>query len=110
MPMTLDESRFTTLAEEMLEQVADTMDDLVGDQVDVDLHGGILTLSLPGGGQYVLNKHAPNRELWLSSPVSGAWHFAYADGDWISTREPRAVLDRLLADELSARLGVRIEF
>ena len=31
---------------------------------------GVLTLALgPGKGTYVLNKQAPNRQLWLSSPV-----------------------------------------
>ena len=31
---------------------------------------GVLTLSLGlGKGTYVLNKQAPNRQLWLSSPV-----------------------------------------
>jgi frataxin-like iron-binding protein CyaY len=31
---------------------------------------GVLTLAMgPGKGTYVLNKQAPNRQLWLSSPV-----------------------------------------
>ncbi len=104
--MRLDESRFATLADATLERMADAIDDAVGDAVDVELQGGILTLSLPGGGQYVLNKHGPNRELWLSSPASGAWHFAWSGEDWVSTREPPAVLARLLAAELEARFGV----
>lgn len=108
--MTLDESRFSTLAGEMLERIADSVDEALGDDIDVDLREGILTLSLDGGGQYVINKHGPNREIWLSSPVSGALHFAYADGDWISTREPRVALDQLLVKELKDKYGVDLDF
>lgn len=106
--MRLDESRFATLADATLERMADAIDDALGDRVDVELHAGILTLSLQGGGQYVLNKHAPNRELWLSSPASGAWHFAWSGDDWLSTREPPAALGPLLAAELEARFGVAL--
>jgi len=105
----MDESRFSTLAGEMLERIADKVDEVLGEDIDVDLLGGILTLSLEAGGQYVINKHAPNREIWMSSPVSGAIHFAYADGSWISTREPRVVLDQVLAAELKAKFGVSVE-
>lgn len=108
--MNLDEGRFSALAGDMLERIADSVDEALGDDIDVEYQGDILTLSLEGGGQYVINKHAPNREIWLSSPVSGALHFAYADGDWISTREPRVTLDQLLAKELNDKFGVDLDF
>ncbi len=109
--MSLDESRYTALADETLEHLADTIDDLLGDKIDVDLESGILTLSLDGGGQYVINKHTPNREIWMSSPVSGALHFAPAeDGQWISTRPPHGSLLPMLAGELSAKFGVAMSF
>jgi len=106
--MTKDDSDFSARADATIERMADSLDESLGDRIDVDLQGGILTLTLPGRAQYLINKHAPNRELWLSSPVSGGWHFAWDDGAWVSTREPRAVLGELLADELEAGLGVRV--
>lgn len=105
-----DDTDFATVAEAVLEGLADTVDDVLGDEIDVELHGGILTLSLSDGGQYVINKHKPNREIWMSSPASGAWHFAHAGGRWLSTREPRAVLTQLLAAELAAKYGRDIAF
>ncbi|HLO76476.1 MAG TPA: iron donor protein CyaY [Magnetospirillum sp.] len=104
--MTLDERRFAALADEVLEQLGDAVDDALGDEIDVDLQAGILTLSLSGGGQYIINKHAPNREIWMSSPVSGAIHFACRDGRWVSTRQPDLVLHEVLAQELKGRYGV----
>ena len=104
--MQLDESRFHALADAVLDHIAEAVDSALGDAIDVEAQGGIVTLSLEGGGQYVLNKHAPNREVWLSSPVSGAWHFAPAeDGQWISTREPKVCLTTLLGGELTAKFG-----
>lgn len=108
--MSLDESRFATLADDLLERLGDAIDDALGDSIDVDLQGGILTLALSGGGQYIINKHAPNREIWMSSPVSGATHFAYRDGRWVSTRDAALVLEDMLAAELKTRCGVDIVF
>jgi frataxin len=107
--MQLDESRFAVVADQTLEKIADLIDDVLGDKIDVEFQHGILTITLEKGGQYVLNKHGPNREIWLSSPVSGAWHFAFADNGWVSTREPRAVLAVLLADELAV-FGEKLVF
>lgn len=108
--MNLDDSRFATLADGLLERIADTIDEALGDDIDAELQGGILTLSLETGGQYIINKNAPVKQIWLASPVSGAWHFVYTDGDWVSTREPRAMLRALLAQEIEDKFGVALEF
>ncbi|MGE5477090.1 MAG: iron donor protein CyaY [Bacteroidales bacterium] len=108
--MTMEDSNFNILAEEMLECLNDGVDDALGDEIDVDMQGGILTLTLSDGGQYIINKHAPNREIWMSSPVSGATHFACHDGRWISTRDATRVLDEMLAAELQAKYGVAVQF
>ncbi len=105
----MDESRFSTLAGDMLERIGDAVDEALGDEIDVEFQGGILTLSLEGGGQYVINKHTPNREVWMSSPVSGATHFAYADGSWVSTRDPSVVLNQVLAAELKSKFAVNLD-
>ena len=38
----------------------------------------MLTLLYPPHGTYVLNKQPPNRQIWLSSPVSGPKRY-----DWV---------------------------
>ncbi len=101
--MTLDESRFTTLADHLLERIGDAVEDAIGD-ADSDIHAGILTITLPGRGQYVINKHNPNREIWLSSPKSGAHHFTFRDEAWVSTRDSSVLLLPLL----KAELGVEV--
>jgi len=112
--MTLDETRFATLADETLRHLVDALDAQAGDALEADLREGVLTIDLESGGQYIVNKHAPNREIWVSSPSSGAWHFAYdeATGSWRDTRARRGetpmTLHRLLADELGAAAGTAV--
>jgi frataxin len=75
----LDESRFEALADETLERFMDAIDEALGDAMDVD-----------------------NRQIWMSSPKSGATHYKYdpATGRWVSTRGGAD-----LAATLSAELG-----
>lgn len=107
--MTMDQSEFETIADRTLEGFMETIDENLGDRLDVDMEGGILTIELDSGGQYVINKHAPNRQIWMSSPISGACHFSY-DADrkeWMDTRGGFGLSD-LLAKELEAATGAPI--
>lgn len=108
--MSLSESHFHSVADDLLQVIVDVVDEAVGDTVDVDLIGGVLTIDLASAGQYVINKHAPNRELWLSSPSSGAWHFRYDTESeaWLSTRDRSQSMTALLVRELTATTGVAI--
>ena len=106
----MSESEFETRADEILEYLMETLEDTLGDQLDVDLEEGILSVELDSGGQYVINKHKPNRQIWLSSPVSGASHFEYvAETGWVATRGDET-LNRLLAQELSQTTGQSVTF
>ncbi|MBL8699960.1 MAG: iron donor protein CyaY [Alphaproteobacteria bacterium] len=100
----MDERAFETKAAATLARLAERLEAELADDLDVELRGGILTLELADGRQFIVNKHAPNRELWLSSPVSGAHHFAWRAEAWRSTRGD-ATLTGCLADDLDAALG-----
>ena len=104
----MDEREFELKADQVLGKLMVEIEDQLPD-VEADLQGGILTIEIEGVGQYLINKHGPNREIWLSSPKSGAWHFKHEAGaGWISTRVvdgKRPVLHSLLADELTAVAG-----
>jgi frataxin len=107
----MDEKQFETLADRTLEALQARIDEVLGDTVDSEFRGGILTLELEDGRQYVVNKHAPNRQIWLSSPVSGAAHFNPDEAGkvWRSTRGGPALHD-LLAAELSELAGQSLTF
>jgi frataxin len=74
---------------------------------------GVLTLKLgEGRGTYVINKQAPNRQLWLSSPVSGPVRYDLASSSsspdssfrWIYHRDGHEMRDRL-REELAGLFG-----
>lgn len=69
---------------------------------------GVLTLTFPPHGTYVLNKQPPNKQIWLSSPVSGPKRYDYVrlpDGrlDWVYLRDG-SLLTGLLSGELGMKL------
>jgi frataxin len=101
----MDDSTFESLADRTLARLQTQIEEAL-DEVDVDLRGGILTLELDDGRQYVINKHMPNRQIWMSSPISGASHFAHdaASGTWRSTRGNERLHD-MLATELASATG-----
>lgn len=73
------EDLYDCLAEQGYEKVAD---------FDVELSQGVLTFKLDENRIYVLNTQRPNRQLWLSSPISGPWRFSwnFTLREWKSTR------------------------
>ncbi|HYM31738.1 MAG TPA: iron donor protein CyaY [Candidatus Cybelea sp.] len=106
--MALDERAFETLTETLLRRWAAAIEDSGADDLDVELQGGILTLE-GKAGTFVLSRHNPLRQLWLSSPLSGASHYARDDatGAWRSTRGG-ADLAATLGGELKRAAGADV--
>jgi iron-sulfur cluster assembly protein CyaY len=101
--MTLSEEEFHDIADATLRRLMELLDN--ADDAEADLRDGVLTIEPDSGGQYIVNKHAPNKEIWVSSPKSGAWHFAYdaARKAWADTRNrggDSMTLEKLMAGEL----------
>lgn len=99
----MTDSAFETLADSLLA----TLEEALGEHVDAELQGGILTVE-GDAGTWIVNKHAPTRQIWLSSPVSGARHYAFdaAAGQWLDTRGGGDLLVAL-GDELGVDLNWR---
>jgi frataxin len=103
----LSDPAFDTKAEAELNDLADRLE-AASQALEVDFDAGNLTVELPDGGQYLLNKHYIHRQIWLSSPRSGAHHFELDGAQWRSTRGEHT-LRVLLATELSAALNAKID-
>ena len=56
--------------------------------VDIDSSrtGGLLELTLPDHSKIILNTQPPLQEMWLAAR-SGGFHFKYAGGQWLDTRD-----------------------
>lgn len=96
----MSDSAFETLADGLLEALETGLGD------DAELQGGVLTVEADEG-TWVVNKHAPTRQIWLSSPKSGARHFAFdaASGLWKDTRGGDDFLSTI-----NAELGVKVDW
>lgn len=78
---------------------------------------GVLNLVFPPVGTYVLNKQPPNKQIWLSSPISGPKRYDYViqgegqhekegsgQGKWVYLRDG-TTLTGLLRRELGVVVG-----
>jgi frataxin len=105
-----DEADYHRRAEAVLLRIAAAAEDSLADHAEVEHAGSVLTVEIDDES-YVINKHEPTRQIWLSSPVSGAWHFVWQPDrhGWIDTRHGQDLL-ALLAAEWSAVSGVDVSF
>ncbi|XP_019104940.2 frataxin, mitochondrial isoform X2 [Beta vulgaris subsp. vulgaris] len=106
----LQEDEFHRLADStihhLLEKLEEYGDTVEVDGFDVDYGNEVLTLKLGELGTYVVNKQTPNRQIWLSSPVSGPSRFDWdpASQAWIYRRN-KATLSGILESELEQLFG-----
>jgi frataxin len=101
----MNEQEFEALAAKTLGRLAEAVEEA---GADAELAGGILTIVSDDGRTFLLNKHAPLQQLWYSSPVSGAHHYAAKDGAWISTRDGSHLAERLANDLAQAGIAAEI--
>lgn len=108
----LKESEFHNLVESFLEAIADEIETRDEEMViDIDLTDGVLTLELDTGQQYVISRHEPSGQVWLSSPISGGLHYDYNEEEemWELAKDGSR-LDELLTKELYQYTGIAFDF
>jgi CyaY protein len=95
------ESEFIAVADSTLATIGLALDAaLETGNVDADwsLNDGVLEIECADGSKLIVNRHVPNREIWVAARAGG-FHFRSQDGRWRDTRgtdELGAVLARLL--------------
>ena len=76
-----------------------------------------MTIEMANAGNYVLNKQPPNKQIWLSSPISGPKRYDWViqgdsmhekegtgGGDWVYLRD-NSRLTELLRKEIGIEIG-----
>lgn len=86
---------------EYFELIGDTLD--VGKEYDVNYSQGVLTVKFAGGKTYVINKQTPNKQIWLSSPISGPKRYDFVKKRWIYLHDGVCLHD-LLYEEIKSTL------
>ncbi|KAI5288795.1 Mitochondrial chaperone Frataxin [Ascosphaera aggregata] len=110
-PTPLTDEQYREYSEEYLENLQYEVEDMVeqGSNLDVEYSSGVLTIVAPDKGTYVLNKQPPNKQIWLSSPITGPKRYDWVllreeMGDWIYLRDGSRLTD-LLKEELDISLA-----
>ncbi|GAB1233633.1 iron donor protein CyaY [Ferrigenium sp. UT5] len=98
----MTESEFNRLADEIFGRIERALDH--GD-LDYDSNGSVMEIEFQDGNKLIVNRHVPNREIWLAAK-SGGFHFALHNGVWQSQRDGSELFAKL--GEL-ARLGAGVE-
>ncbi|CCX33549.1 Frataxin [Pyronema domesticum] len=100
---TLDSREYAQISEDTMVSLWDALDFYAEENpsVEVEYASGVLTLS-SDNGTYVINKQPPNRQIWLSSPISGPFQYAYDVGtkQWVDIRGSGDTLKDLIEREL----------
>ena len=84
----MTESEFIALTDRVLNLVGEALDaseNTSGGDLDWQLNDGILEIDCGAGGKIIVNRHVPNRELWLATR-GGGYHYRPVAGGWSDTR------------------------
>jgi CyaY protein len=84
----LSDSDFILAADRTLAAVGEALDralDAAEADIDWNLNDGILTIECADGSKLIVNRHVPNREIWVAARAGG-YHFRPADGAWRDSR------------------------
>jgi len=98
----MDDSDYFDLVEEIFNSIEDQVDELDFD-LDIDVSGGILTVSFPDGSSIVLSKQVATHEIWVAAK-SGGFHLKNQAGSWICSttgEDLAAMLNRVFSEQLN---------
>ncbi|CZT10040.1 hypothetical protein WAI453_006509 [Rhynchosporium graminicola] len=117
-PAEISNEEYHELSDKYLNGVIEKLEQLQEEreEVDVEYSAGVLTLAFPPNGTYVLNKQPPNKQIWLSSPLTGPKRYDYVmlsegqdakqgtgRGEWVYLRDGSS-----LTDLLEKELGITV--
>ena len=102
----MTESEFIVLTDRVLETIAAALDAVDAD-LDWELNDGVLTIDCGSAGKLIVNRHLPNRELWVAARLGG-FHFRAEAGAWRDRdgNELGAKLTRLLRAQAGISMAV----
>ncbi|TVY54516.1 Frataxin-like protein, mitochondrial [Lachnellula cervina] len=113
-PANLTAEQYNELSDAYMDALVTKLEELQdeSENIDVDYSAGVLTLVFPPAGTYVLNKQPPNKQIWLSSPISGPKRYDFVmasegqdakegtgSGEWVYLRDG-STLNQVLANEI----------
>ncbi len=120
-PQLLSQSQYLSIVDSTINQIAHTLEDMADDErfndfedekgeVDITVNEGVLSVHCGSEGTFIISRQTPTQQLWLSSPVSGPWHYTYnrETASWVCTKGELPFFDRM-DEELSKVFQLEIK-
>ena len=96
----MTDTEFMDRAEALL-QAVEVCCDRINEQTDADIDnqrvGGMVTLVFANKSQIIINLQKPLHEIWMAAR-SGGYHYKFADGLWLVTRDNNEFFSSLSRD------------
>ena len=89
----MTEKEFNELADAVFSRIEQSVD-ASGKDIECSLNGPVMELDLADGSQIVINRHGPNKEIWLATR-SGGFHYSYRNSQWVSSRDGSELFSKL---------------
>lgn len=74
LPTNINEKTFDNIVSKVFERIYVILDNQPYNY-DLNEKNNVLSYKVPGVGEYVINKQPPNRQIWVSSPITGPKRF-----------------------------------
>jgi CyaY protein len=105
----LDESRYQKIAEVAFRRIERALGDLDPDEVDCEVAGDVLTITLKGKTKCIVNTQRPTRQIWVAASAR-AWHFSYDDASdrWCDDKRPEIELFDQIARIVNDATGTQV--
>ncbi len=103
----MTENEFNELADTVFARIEAAID-ASGADLESSLTGGVLELEFDDGSKIIINRHTPNREIWIAAR-SGGFHYAWQDGQWKSQRDGSELFGKL-AELVKSGCGAALAF
>jgi CyaY protein len=105
--MTMDDARYSELADETFKRLETLLDGVDPDDVDVERSGHVLTLTFKDGKKAIINTQRPTHQIWLAANAR-AWHFGWDDATatWLDDKGQGVELFARVAAIVKEHAGV----
>ena len=91
----MNQNEFENTVKEMFFIITELIDNQPESKnLEIDELNNILYIN-SAAGQYVINKHNPTKQIWLSSPKTGGHHFNFSDDQKWYNRHNSEIIDLL---------------
>ena len=98
----MTETEFNLLVDATLLRIESALE---ASELDLDFEttNGILEIEFENGSKVIVNRQAPNREIWVAAR-SGGFHFRRAGQEWVDTRGGKSLFG-LIEEVVSQQAG-----